>query len=87
MTAISLGKSRHVFLMSVAGDVYRDEHWFGRSPTVEGVVGVLNDHGLLTHAAAIEEFLADADAPKLDVGTIEGRTYYLARHPHHREPG
>lgn len=87
MTAMTLGKSRHVFLMSVGGDVYRDEHWFGRSPTVEGVVGVLNDHGLLTHAAAIEEFLADVDAPKPDVGTINGRTYYLARHPHHREPG
>ena len=87
MTAKDLGKSRHVFLMSIGGDHHRDEHWFGRSPTVEAVLSVLNDHHLPTPTCAIEEFLADVDAPKPDLATIEGRTYSLARHPHHREPG
>ncbi|MFA4085336.1 hypothetical protein ONA92_26945 [Mycobacteroides salmoniphilum] len=87
MAALGPGKSRHVFLMSIGGDGHRDEHWFGRSPSIEGVLGVLDDHHLPTPAAAVEEFLVDVDAPKPDVGTCNGRTYYLARHPHHRERG
>lgn len=80
-------QSAHVFLMSHGADGDRDIYWFGKTPTSEGVLDVLNHYNLPTPKAVIEKFLANPNAPRPDLDTVNGQTYYLARHPHHREPG
>ncbi len=80
-------QSAHVFLMAHGADGDRDIYWFGKTPTPEGVSDVLNHYNLHTPKGVIEKFLSNPTALRPDLDTVNGRTYYLARHPHHREPG
>lgn len=79
--------SAHVYLMSHDADGDHDLYWFGKTPTPEGVLDVLNHYNIPTRQDVIEEFLASPTALRPDLNTVNGQTYYLARHPHHREPG
>lgn len=78
-------ESQHVFLMSTDSKGSRDEYWFGTNASLVGVSGVLADLDLPPSEAAVEGFLADPNAPKTDIAQVDGKVYYLARHPHHRE--
>lgn len=80
-------QSAHVYLMSHGADGDHDIYWFGTAPTPEAVSDVLNHYNLSTPKVVIEEFLANPTALRPDLKTVNGQTYYLARHPHHREPG
>ncbi|BBX30483.1 hypothetical protein B7435_16720 [Mycolicibacterium peregrinum] len=87
MNPPSSTQSTHVYLMSHGADGDQDVYRFGITPTAEGVSDVLNHYNLPTRKEVIEEFLANPAALRPDLKTINGQTYYLARHPHHREPG
>lgn len=64
-----------MYLMSHGADGDHDLYWFGKNPTPEAVIDVLNHYNLPTPNDVIEEFLANPAAARPDLKTVNGQSY------------